>query len=161
MSNGADCGAVHDGSIIVIDSEERNIRCIKDGAINVIAGTGRAGRAGLVYGSGVKAQFAQPTSIAAQGNTIIITDTGNAAVTMITGTKGLAKYLMHIGKLFDTFSVHSTQTMPLDTASDTLKEVLNYFIASREVVKEKLGVNLSKVLRVLLTSIWFCSLYFE
>ena len=87
VSNGLECVTIHgvsvheDVSVVFTDTKERKIKCMKQDCIVAIASNGRAS---LTYGPGTTSTFALPTSLACHGNTTFVTDTDNAAITVVT-----------------------------------------------------------------------------
>lgn len=87
---------------------------------------------GSVMGTrdGSKAQFAQPTGICTDQETIYIVDTASARVRMITGVNGLLTYLEHLNIFCDSFGLHKKKHKPsiysLHEAIERNKTVYNF-----------------------------------
>ena len=52
------------------------------------------------------ASFGQPSSIVAEGNSLVVCDTGANAISLITSIKALHSATKQFGQLYDAFRVH-------------------------------------------------------
>ena len=59
---------------------------------------------------------------------MLIVDTSNATISLLTGTEGLVQYVARIGELFNIFSVHSSTQMPLDMAVQSMNRLMEYLL---------------------------------
>ena len=82
------------------------------------------------YGFANMASFGQPSSIVAEGNSLIVCDTGVNAITLVSSMKPLYLATQQFSSLYDAFGVHSNNKHI--AASDALQAVENSLQFYRE-----------------------------
>lgn len=95
-----------------------------------------SGVANYIVGSGVDspedgcektASFVKPTGICTEGNTMFLTDTGAAAVKIMTPAEPLADFLNHNSMLYTSRGIHSNRLPSLPEAISLMGEAVSYF----------------------------------
>ena len=111
--------------------------------VKLYAGNGDSVRK---YGLANMASFGQPSSIVAEGNSLIVCDTGVNAITLVSSMKPLYLATQQFSSLYDAFGVHSNNKHI--AASDALQAVensLHFYRKCQADVRElfELGPNKS------------------
>ena len=112
--------------------------------VKVYAGNGDSVRK---YGLANMASFGQPSSIVAEGNSLIVCDTGVNAITLISSTKPLYLATQQFSSLYDAFGVHSNNKHI--AASDALQAVensLHFYQNCQSNIRELFGLAPNKSL---------------
>jgi len=113
-------------TIYFSDIKSRQIKCFllpvssREPDVKVYAGNGDSARK---YGLANMASFGQPSSIVAEGNSLIVCDTGVNAITLVSSMRPLYSATQQFSSLYDAFGVHCTNKHI--AASDALQAVEN------------------------------------
>ena len=112
------------GKLLFSDLDLRKVGKVDCGVANYIVGSGIDS---AKDGCEKTASFVQPTGICAEGETIFLTDTGAAAVKIISPTEPLAAFLKHNSTLYTSHEIHSNQHPNLPEAVSVMEEAVSYF----------------------------------
>ena len=118
------------------DVEARRIGRFDSGAANYIVGSRTDSSKD---GCEKKASFVQPTGECAEGETIFLTDTGAAAVKIVSPTEGLAHFLKHNSMLYTSHSIDSNQPPDLLTVISIMEEAVSYFEEAITAARARVG----------------------
>jgi hypothetical protein len=137
------CGAV---KVFVTDKTSRRVLAISaDGAVSSFAGTGDAGRD---EGSVAHAQFSQPTGLCSDHGTLLVCDSANASVRLISSVHGLADFLEHVNRFVKAFGVHRPREQPeVLTISDAIvvvDQTYQYLQSMVTAARERSGKALQR-----------------
>ena len=114
-------------------------------ALPLLAGSGQRDgcRDGL---ASTTASFSQPTGIAADGETIIVCDTGCGAIRIITDLQPLANFLQHARLVFDGFGVRLRNDRPVQCALvqtlSNLRTAADYYSRQANALRQRLKLAL-------------------
>ena len=81
--------------------------------------------------------------ICAEGETIFLTDTGAAAVQIVSPTEALADFLKHNSMLHTSHGIHSNLTPDLLTVISTMEEAVSYFEEAITAARARIGGRMS------------------
>ena len=102
--------------------------------VKVYAGNGDSVRK---YGLASMASFGQPSSIVAEGNSLIVCDTGVNAITLVSSMKPLYLATQKFSSLYDAFGVHSNNKhIGASDALQTVENSLQFYQKCQSNVRE-------------------------
>lgn len=123
--------AVIGSTVYFSDSKSRQIKSFKypldemEPDIQVYAGNGDAARR---YGIATFASFGQPSSIVAEGKSLLVCDTSVNAVSLVSSVKSLYLACKNYGDLFDAFGVHAnTKYVKAMDALQVIESCLKFY----------------------------------
>ena len=128
----------------LIFTEELQVKSLNpiDWSVSNIAGSEAAGNAD---GPSDSASFTQLHGICSEGKNIFVTDLGTASVKLITGLSGTAEFLKNLGRLYDSFGIHTKGLVPdnmsISSAKISVQSVHSYIQSTVEGVKDKFDIG--------------------
>ena len=130
-----DIAVTSKGRLVFSDVGARKVGRVDSGAANYIVGSGIDSPED---GCEKTASFVQPTGICAEGETIFLTDTGAAAVKIISPTEPLADFLHHNSMLYTSHGIHSNRHPSLPEAISLMGKAVSYFEKAITAARAKL-----------------------
>ena len=130
-----DVAVTSKGRLVFSDVGARKVSRVDSGAANYIVGSGIDSPED---GCEKTASFVQPTGICAEGETIFLTDTGAAAVKIISPTEPLAEFLNHNSMLYTSHGIHSDRHPSLPEAISLMEKAVSYFEKAITAARAKL-----------------------
>lgn len=124
------------GKLLFSDLDARKVGNVDCGVANYMVGSGIDS---AKEGCEKTASFVQPTGICAEGETIFLTNTGTAAVKIISPTEPLAAFLKHNSMLCTSHGIHSNQHPNLPEAISVMEEAVSYFERAITAARNTLG----------------------
>ena len=131
-----DVSVTSKGNLVFSDVEARRIGRFDSGAANNIVGSGTDSSQD---GCEKTASFVQPTGICAEGETKFLTDTGAAAVKILSPAEALADFLKHNSMLYTSHGIHSNQTPYFLTVISIMEEAVSYFQEAITAARARVG----------------------
>ena len=102
--------------------------------VKVYAGNGESSRK---YGLANVASFGQPSSIVAEGNSLLVCDAGVNAISLVSSMKPLYVATQHFSRLYDAFGVQSNiKHVPVSDALQAVEYCLQFYPKCQSDVRE-------------------------
>lgn len=100
----------------------------------VLIGSGSTGRK---YGPAKSASLTQPTGLTVVGKTIFLCDSAEASLLTCSPTEGFTEFYSNLYQYYSAYDIHTDKTSCTpDEAIKTMKKIKQYFIKTKEDVKQ-------------------------